>query len=136
MIQQKTIFLPQFRRGFHLITNTIERELGDLPDMGMVNLLIQHTSAALTLNENADPDVRVDFENFINKLIPENHPVYSHILEGSDDMPAHIKSSILGANVTIPISNHRLNLGTWQGIYLCEFRNRGGSRKIIATIFS
>lgn len=136
MILQITIYLPPFRRGFHLITSIIEQELGDLPAMGMVNLLIQHTSAALTLNENADPDVRVDFENFINKFIPENNPVYSHILEGSDDMPAHIKSSIFGASVTIPIYNHRLNLGTWQGIYLCEFRNRGGSRKIIATIFS
>jgi len=136
MIQQKTIYLPPFRRGFHLITNIIERELGNLPDVGMVNLLIQHTSAALTLNENADPDVRVDFENFINKLIPENHPLYTHILEGADDMPAHIKSSIFGASVTIPVTNHRLNLGIWQGIYLCEFRNQPGSRKIIATIFS
>jgi secondary thiamine-phosphate synthase enzyme len=136
LIQQKTILLPQFRRGFHLITNFIERELGDLPEVGLVNLLIQHTSAALTLNENADPDVRADLENFMNKLIPENHPVYKHILEGSDDMPAHIKSSIFGASLTIPISNHRLNLGTWQGIYLCEFRNSGGTRKIIASIYS
>jgi len=136
MIQQKTIYLPPFRHGFHLITNIIERELGNLPDAGMVNLLIQHTSAALTLNENADPDVRVDFETFINKLIPENHPLYTHILEGADDMPAHIKSSIFGASVTIPVTNHRLNLGIWQGIYLCEFRNQPGSRKIIATIFS
>jgi len=136
MIQQKTLYLPQFRRGFHLITNIIERELGDLPETGLVNLLIQHTSAALTLNENADPDVRADLENFMNKLIPENHPAYKHILEGSDDMPAHIKSSIFGASLTIPVTNNRLNLGTWQGIYLCEFRNRGGSRKIVATIFS
>jgi secondary thiamine-phosphate synthase enzyme len=136
MIQQKTIYLPQYRRGFHLITNIIERELGILPEIGLVNLLIQHTSAALTLNENADPDVRNDLENFFQKLIPENHPIYSHVLEGSDDMPAHIKSSIFGASLTIPVTNHRLNLGTWQGIYLCEFRNRGGIRKIIATINS
>jgi len=136
MIHQKTIYLPQYRRGFHLITAIIERELGDLPEVGLVNLFIQHTSAALTLNENADPDVRIDLENFFQKLIPENHPVYSHILEGSDDMPAHIKSSIFGASLTIPVSNHRFNLGTWQGIYLCEFRNRGGTRKIIATIYS
>jgi secondary thiamine-phosphate synthase enzyme len=136
MIHQKTIYLPQFHRGFHLITSLIVRELGDLPDIGIVNLLIQHTSAAITLNENADPDVRNDFENFINKLIPENHPVYNHILEGSDDMPAHLKSSIIGASLSIPITDHRLNLGTWQGIYLCEFRNRGGIRKIIATIYS
>jgi secondary thiamine-phosphate synthase enzyme len=136
LIQQKTIYLPQFHRGFHLITDVIERELGELPVMGMVNLFIQHTSAALTLNENADPDVRQDFEAFINKLIPENHPVYNHVLEGADDMPAHLKSSIIGASITIPITNHLLNLGTWQGIYLCEFRNRGGRRKVIATVFS
>lgn len=136
MIQQKIIYLPQFHRGFHLITDVIENELGELPATGMVNLLIQHTSAALTINENADPDVRHDFEAFINKLIPENHPVYEHLLEGSDDMPAHIKSSLFGVSLTIPITNHQLNLGTWQGIYLCEFRNRGGSRKVIVTIFS
>lgn len=136
MIQQKNIYLPQFRRGFHLITSIIERELGELPSTGMVNLILQHTSAGLTLNENADPDVRHDFENFINKLIPENHPVYTHILEGSDDMPAHLKSSIFGTSLTIPITNNQLNLGTWQGIYLCEFRNHAGSRKIVATICS
>ncbi len=111
-------------------------ELGELPANGMLNLLLQHTSAALTLNENADPDVRIDLENFTNKLIPENHPVYTHTFEGSDDMPAHIKASLFGTSLTIPISNHSLNLGTWQGIYLCEFRNRGGSRKMIATIYS
>jgi secondary thiamine-phosphate synthase enzyme len=136
MIQQRTIYLPQYRRGFHLITSLIEKELGELPATGMLNLLLQHTSAALTLNENADPDVRNDFESFINKLIPENHPLYTHILEGSDDMPAHIKSSVFGVSLSLPISNHKLNLGTWQGIYLCEFRNHGGSRRIIATIYS
>ncbi|HNW51699.1 MAG TPA: secondary thiamine-phosphate synthase enzyme YjbQ [Prolixibacteraceae bacterium] len=136
MIQQKTIYLPQYHRGFHLITRLIEHELGELPETALVNLLIQHTSAALSLNENADPDVRLDMENFMNKLIPENHPVYQHILEGSDDMPAHLKSSVFGASLTIPVTNHRFNLGTWQGIYLCEFRNDGGSRKIIVTIFS
>lgn len=136
MIQQKTIYLPSYRRGFHLVTGNIVDQLGDLPVCGMVNLLLQHTSAALTINENADPDVRHDFEAFINKLIPENHPVYQHTLEGPDDMPAHIKSSLFGVSITLPISNHTLNLGTWQGIYLCEFRNHGGQRKIIATIFS
>ncbi|HPB04986.1 MAG TPA: secondary thiamine-phosphate synthase enzyme YjbQ [Prolixibacteraceae bacterium] len=136
MIQQKTIHLPSYRRGFHLVTDNILDQLGDLPVCGMVNLLLQHTSAALTINENADPDVRHDFEAFINKLIPENHPVYQHTLEGSDDMPAHIKSSLFGVSITLPISNHSLNLGTWQGIYLCEFRNHGGQRKIIATIIS
>jgi len=119
-----------------LITELIENELGELPAAGMVNLFLQHTSCALTINENADPDVRFDFESFINKLIPENHPVYTHLLEGSDDMPAHLKSSIFGVSLTIPISNHSLNLGTWQGIYFCEFRNRSNIRKIIATIYS
>ena len=136
MIQQKIIYLPQYHRGFHLVTSIIKQELGELPSTGILNLLIQHTSAALTLNENADPDVRTDFESFIDKLIPENHPVYTHIFEGSDDMPAHLKSSLLGASLSIPITNHELNLGTWQGIYLCEFRNRGGNRKIVATIYS
>jgi secondary thiamine-phosphate synthase enzyme len=136
MVRQKTVRLPSYSRGFHLITSTIERELGELPETGLLNLLIQHTSAALTLNENADPDVRMDFDRFINKLIPENHPLYTHIMEGADDMPAHIKSSLFGASLSIPITNHKLNLGTWQGIYLCEFRNYGGSRKIIATILS
>lgn len=136
MIQQKTIYLPKYHRGFYLITDLIENELGELPAAGMVNLFLQHTSCALTINENADPDVRVDFECFINKLIPENNPLYTHLLEGSDDMPAHLKSSIFGVTLTIPISNHTLNLGTWQGIYFCEFRNRGSIRKIIATIYS
>lgn len=136
MIQQNTIQIPQFRRGFHLITPIILRELGSLPETGIVNLLLQHTSAALTLNENADPDVRIDLENFVNKLTPENDPDYTHTLEGSDDMPAHIKSSLFGTSLSIPITNHRLNLGTWQGIYLCEFRTHGGSRRIVATIYS
>jgi secondary thiamine-phosphate synthase enzyme len=136
MIQQKTIYLPHYHRGFHLITQTILDELGELPATGILNLFIQHTSAALTLNENADPDVRFDMDNFTNKLIPENHSVYTHTMEGSDDMPAHIKSSLYGSSLSIPITNHRLNLGTWQGIYLCEFRNRGGNRTVIATIVS
>lgn len=136
MIQQKTITLPAIKRGFHLITELIKNELGNLPETGIVNLLIQHTSAAITLNENADPDVRYDLDRFMNKLIPENDPIYTHVFEGSDDMPAHIKSSIIGASLSIPITNHNLNLGTWQGIYLCEFRNHGGNRKIIATIYS
>ena len=136
MITQTEIRLSGYARGFHLITHLIEQKLPDLPESGLVHLLLKHTSAGLTLNENADPSVRVDFESFINKLIPENHPVYTHIYEGSDDIPAHIKSSLFGAELTIPITNHRLNLGTWQGIYLCEFRNHGGSRSIVATIVS
>ena len=134
MITQTEINLSGFSRGFHLITNLIEQQLPDLPEKGLVHLLMKHTSAGLTLNENADPSVRDDFESFMNKLIPENHPLYTHVLEGGDDMPAHIKSSLFGAELTIPVSNHRLNLGIWQGIYLCEFRDHGGSRKIFATI--
>ena len=136
MIQQLTITLPSFKRGYHLITDLIERELPPLPDKGLVNILIQHTSAAISLNENADPSVRYDFETFMNKLVPENNPSLTHILEGSDDMPAHLKSSLIGASVNIPITNHQLNLGTWQGIYLCEFRNSGGCRRLVITIIS
>jgi secondary thiamine-phosphate synthase enzyme len=134
MIQQKEFSLPSFERGYHLVTNEIERHLKDLPKVGIVNIFIKHTSAGLSLNENADPSVRRDFESFMNKLIPENDPLFTHILEGEDDMPAHLKSAIIGASITIPIKNGRLNLGTWQGIYLCEFRNRGGARKVVATI--
>ena len=134
MISQKEIRLNPRSRGFHLITSEIESNLQDLPRTGLVNILIKHTSAAITLNENADPSVRTDFENFINKLIPENDPVYVHTTEGPDDMPAHIKSSLFSQFLTIPVSNGRLNLGTWQGIYLCEFRNRGGGRKLVLTV--
>ena len=136
MVQQYEISLPQFSRGFHLITQYITNELQDLPEKGLLHVLVKHTSAGLTLNENADPSVRDDFESFMNKLVPENHPVYTHIYEGSDDMPAHLKSSLMGAELTIPISNHRLNLGTWQGVYLGEFRNYGGRRKLVITILS
>lgn len=136
MIQQLEITLPSFRRGYHLITDLIRQQLPQLPENGLVNILIQHTSAAISLNENADPSVRVDFETFMNKLIPENDRSYTHVLEGSDDMPAHLKSSLIGASLNIPITNHRLNLGTWQGIYLCEFRNSGGRRKLVITIMS
>ncbi|MCB2219709.1 MAG: secondary thiamine-phosphate synthase enzyme YjbQ [Bacteroidetes bacterium] len=136
MIKQVKITLPVFRRGYHLITRLVEEQLGPLPDQGMLNLFIQHTSAGLTINENADPSVRTDFETVFNKLIPENDPDYVHTMEGPDDMPAHIKSSLAGVSLTIPITNGRLNLGTWQGIYLCEFRNHGGHRKILATVYS
>lgn len=136
MTEQFEITLPAFKRGFHLITNLIERQIPKLPENGLVNILLQHTSAGICLNENADPSVRYDFETFMNKLIPENDPAFTHVLEGSDDMPAHLKSSLIGASLTIPITNHRLNLGTWQGIYLCEFRNYGGQRNLIVTILS
>jgi secondary thiamine-phosphate synthase enzyme len=135
MIQQKMISLPPYNRGFHLITRYIEQELPELPEAGMVNILLQHTSAAITLNENADPSVRDDFESFISRMVPENQPYFRHTLEGADDMPAHIKSSIFGASLTIPVTGGRLNLGTWQGIYLCEFRNRGGRRRLVLTVY-
>ncbi|MGQ1784251.1 MULTISPECIES: secondary thiamine-phosphate synthase enzyme YjbQ [unclassified Saccharicrinis] len=135
MIQQKQLRLPEFRRGFHLITSFIESHL-DLPEKGLLNLFLQHTSAGLTINENADPSVRIDLESIMNILIPENRPEYTHTLEGSDDMPSHVKSSITGCSLNIPITDGRLNLGTWQGIYFCEFRNYGGHRNLIATIYS
>ncbi len=136
MIKQIEFDLQPCKRGFHLVTAEIVSKLGQLPQTGMVNLLLQHTSAGLTLNENADPSVRVDFEQIFNRLIPENQAFYTHTLEGSDDMPAHVKSALTGATLTLPITHGRLNLGTWQGIYLCEFRNYGGPRHIIATIYS
>jgi len=136
MIQQKEITLPRLSRGYHLITDYIEEQLPDLPEQGLLHILVKHTSAGISLNENADPTVRGDFERFMNKMIPENDPVYVHTYEGSDDMPAHLKSSLIGAELTIPISRHRLNLGTWQGIYFCEFRNYGGTRNLVLTVWS
>ena len=122
------------RRGFHLITGEILRNLPPLPEVGLLHLFIKHTSAGLSINENADPDVRMDMESIFNHLVKEREPYYQHTLEGNDDMPAHAKSSIIGTSVTIPITNGKLNLGTWQGIYLCEFRNYGGNRRMVATI--
>ena len=136
MVEQFEITLPAFKRGYHLITDLIERQLTNLPEKGLINILIQHTSAGISLNENADPSVRYDFESFMNKLVPESDPGFTHIFEGKDDLPAHLKSSLIGASLTIPVTNHRLNLGTWQGIYLCEFRNFGGRRKLAVTILS
>jgi secondary thiamine-phosphate synthase enzyme len=136
MIQQKEIILSQFDRGYHLITETILKYLPELPDKGLLNIFIQHTSAGITINENFDPTVRKDFESFFNKLIPDGSNYFVHDSEGDDDMPAHLKASIIGQSVTIPISNKRLNLGTWQGIYLCEFRNNGGRRKVVISVFS
>lgn len=136
MVIQKTITLSPVSRGYHLITNRVLEASGELPETGLMHILLQHTSAGLTLNENADPSVRHDLESFMNHLVPEDHPAYTHIYEGPDDMPAHLKSSLLGNSVTIPITDGRLNLGTWQGIYLCEFRRRGGSRRLVITIIS
>ncbi len=136
MVEQKEIILPSFGRGFHLISNIIVNSLSDLPNAGLLQVFIKHTSAGLSINENADPSVRVDFETIFNKLVPENSHDYVHVFEGKDDMPAHLKSSLTGHSITIPIVNGRLGLGTWQGIYLCEFRNRGGRRKLMLTVVS
>ncbi len=132
---QTTISLPAYPRGFHIITDQVENAL-NLPDTGILHVFIKHTSAGLTINENADPTVLQDFESSFNHIVRENEPFYKHTFEGPDDMPAHIKSSMVGSSVTIPITNGRLNLGTWQGIYLCEFRNHGGSRKLALTVLS
>ncbi|MBT8218973.1 MAG: secondary thiamine-phosphate synthase enzyme YjbQ [Bacteroidia bacterium] len=135
MIQQYPITLAPRTRGFHIITDEVFKQVPYLPEAGLFHLFIKHTSAAITINEAADPDVLVDFDSFLNKIVPEHQPFLLHTIEGPDDMPAHVKSALIGSSVTIPITNNRLNLGTWQGIYLCEFRNRGGSRKLIATIY-
>lgn len=133
---QKEIRLKPRARGFHLITAEILQQLPELADfsVGLVHIFIQHTSASLTINENADPTVRVDFESVFNRLVPEDQPYYRHTLEGSDDLPAHIKASLLGPSVTLPLTSGRLNLGTWQGIYLCEHRDHGGSRRLLVTV--
>ena len=135
MIQQTIFRLPAKSRGCHLVTREILSQLPPLPKVGLINLFVQHTSCALSINENADPDVRSDMEKIMNHMVRENEPYYDHTLEGADDMPAHAKCSLFGVSLTIPITDHHLNLGTWQGIYLCEFRNYGGSRKIVATIY-
>lgn len=136
MIQQKEINLQHYRRGYHLITHVIERSFDEWPEKGLLNILVKHTSAGITLNENADPSVRSDFNTFLDDLVPENYRHFSHTLEGSDDMPAHLKSSIIGSSLTIPVTHGRLNLGTWQGIYFCEFRNYGGNRRLVLTLYS
>ena len=132
---QKEIALPSYRRGFHLITREVLQAIPEISEfkVGMLQVFIKHTSASLTINENADPTVRTDFESHFNVMVPENAPYYEHTYEGSDDMPAHIKASLLGPSVQIPITNGRPNLGTWQGIYLCEHRDYGGCRKLVIT---
>jgi secondary thiamine-phosphate synthase enzyme len=133
---QKKITLSPKPRGFHLITDEILKNIPGLSDVktGIAHIFIQHTSAGLTINENADPSVRRDFETHFNRMVPEDTSLFEHTLEGSDDMTSHLKSSILGHSVSIPITDGKFNLGTWQGIYLCEHRNRGGSRNIIVTV--
>ncbi|WP_418637449.1 secondary thiamine-phosphate synthase enzyme YjbQ [Winogradskyella sp.] len=134
---QKEIKLQAFSRGFHLITSDILRAIPELKqiNIGQLQVFMKHTSASLTINENADPTVRLDFESHINKMVPENQAYYQHTYEGSDDMPAHIKASLMGTSIQIPITNGQLNLGIWQGIYLCEHRNRAGGRQLVLTAF-
>jgi secondary thiamine-phosphate synthase enzyme len=136
MTVQKEITLRSRGRGFHLVTAEIIDHLPELKNLryGILHVFIKHTSASLTLNENADPTVRKDFETYFNKTVPENASFFEHDLEGSDDMPAHLKSSILGSSVTIPVTGGELNLGTWQGIYYCEHRNHGGPRDLVLTL--
>ena len=133
---QKEIRLTAYQRGFHLITKTILKNLPGIEQIqtGILQVFIKHTSASLTINENVDPTVRIDFESHMNEMVPENASYYVHTYEGPDDMPAHIKAAMIGNTVTIPITNNQLNLGTWQGIYLCEFRNSANGRKLVATI--
>lgn len=136
MIQQKELILRPRIRGFHLITDEIVSQLPPLPEQGLLHLFIKHTSCGLTINENADPDVRYDMKQIFDCIVRENEPYYTHTYEGADDMPAHAKSTFTGCNLCIPISRGRLNMGTWQGIYLCEFRNHSRGREIVATIIS
>ena len=136
-IIQKELLLPPKSRGFHIITDLICKSIPEMErfSLGILHLFIKHTSASLTINENADPTVRKDFESHINRMVPENLPYYKHTLEGVDDMPAHIKSSLFGAALQIPITDGQLNLGIWQGIYLCEHRNNASSRRLVLTLY-
>lgn len=134
MIAQTEFTLRPYPKGFHLITEEIRGNLPPLPQTGLVHLFIKHTSAALTLNENADPDVPLDLEAIFNRLVRERETYYRHTAEGDDDMPAHAKSVLTGCSLTLPVSRHRLNLGVWQGIYLCEFRRFGARRQLVATV--
>ncbi len=133
-ITQTEFTLRPRSRGFHLITEEIVRNLPRLPQAGVLHLFIKHTSAGLTINENADPDVRTDMEAIFDRLVPERETYYTHVCEGDDDMPAHAKSTLVGNSLTISVTSGRLNMGIWQGIYLCEFRNRGGGRRVVATV--
>ncbi len=134
---QREMRLKPYPRGFHLITDHVVEALPELRSVrvGLLHVFIQHTSAGLTLNENADPTVRADFESHLNRMVPENAPYYRHTLEGPDDMPAHIKASLMGPSVSVPVHSGRLNLGTWQGIYLCEHRNAASGRRLVLTLF-
>ena len=137
IFEQKELQLKPYKRGFHSITTIVVNAFPEIKTIqkGFLKVFIKHTSASLTINEDADPSVRVDFESHFNKMVPENAPYYIHTYEGVDDMPAHLKASLLGSSVEIPITNGKLNLGTWQGIYLCEHRDYGGSRKLVLSVF-
>lgn len=136
MVSQVEFTLQQRSRGFHLVTEEILSHLPKLPETGILHLFMKHTSAALSINENADPDVQSDLGKIFDRLVKEREPYYDHTMEGDDDMPAHAKSSVVGVSLNIPITRGQLNMGTWQGIYLCEFRRHGGNRKVVATILS
>ncbi len=136
MVQHISFQLKPYPRGFHIITDEVFAQINELPQNGVMHVYIQHTSAGLTINENADPTVRYDFETIFNKMVPEDLPEYQHTIEGPDDMPAHIKAAMVGTTVTIPIVNGRPALGIWQGIFLCEFRNRAGGRKLVISLVS
>lgn len=136
MIQHYQLSLPPFARGYHLVTDLVINTIAEWPKQGLLHVFIKHTSAALCINENADPTVRTDFEKVFNMLVPENLPFLDHDYEGPDDMPAHIKAAMIGTSVTIPIVDGKVDLGIWQGIFLCEFRNRAGSRKLVLTLHS
>lgn len=136
MVHQFQLTLPSMKKGFHLITDEVLKAIGKLPDQGLLHVFILHTSAGLAINENADPTVRHDLDKAFDKLAPENAPYYKHTVEGPDDMPAHIKSILTGSSISIPITNGKLNLGTWQGIYLCEFRENATPRKIVMTLLN
>lgn len=135
MIKQKEILLPALRKGFHKIDHIITKAVESFPETGLIHVFVKHTSAALMLNENADPDVQTDLNALLDRMAPENAPFYKHTMEGPDDMPAHFKSAVFGPSITIPVSDYRLNLGIWQSLYFCEFRNHGGQRKIVITLY-
>jgi secondary thiamine-phosphate synthase enzyme len=136
MIQQKLLTLPAYSKGCHLITDKVLKALGNLPESGILQVFIKHTSAALAINENADPTVRHDMDKAFDYLVPENQKFYQHTVEGPDDMPAHVKSVLAGSSLSLPITAGKLNLGTWQGIYLLEFRNEAGPRSLVLTLIS
>lgn len=136
MVRQKEILTPPFKKGFHNIDSLIYASFDDFPETGLLHVFVKHTSAGLMINENADPDVHTDLKLLFDRMAPEGDHEYVHTMEGTDDMAAHFKSAMTGVSITIPITNHRLNLGTWQSLYFCEFRNNGGARKLVLTVYS